>query len=274
MKKRITMTLDKGILKKVDGTIDNITVKNRSAAVEKLVRKAFQINGISKAVVLAGGIGTRLRPLTYEVPKSLIPIQGRALVEHLILNLKSFGINDILLSVGHMSEKIIAHLGDGNNLGVNIEYLVEKEPLGTAGPLRLAKGKIDSTFVMMNGDLLSKIDVLDMLQTHLNSNSTGTIALTTVKDPSRFGVATLNGSAITGFIEKPKDRISNLINAGLYIFEPSIVDYLPNKKKAMLEKDVFPKLAKQGKLSGYVYSGPWYDLGTNESYEKAIKEWK
>jgi NDP-sugar pyrophosphorylase family protein len=276
MKERITITLDKELLNKVDKKIDKVQIRNRSHAVEYMLNQVLSKQKLRKAVILAGGKGTRLRPMTYELPKPLIPIQGKPIIQHIIEHLASQGIRDIILCIGYMSDKIIKELGTGKNLGVNIEYMVEKKPLGTAGPLRLAKDLLEEPFLLLNGDILNRIDVQDMHLAHKGSNSLGTLSLLAVEDPSTYGVAKLKGNKIIGFVEKPKkeEAPSNLVSAGLYILEPEVINYIPEKGYSMVEKDVFPKLAEEGKLNGYIYNGSWFDIGTTENYERAIKGWK
>lgn len=274
-KKRITVTLDKLILDKVDSQVNGLEVRNRSHAIELLLDEVLHKEKLRKVVILGGGKGTRLRPFTYEIPKLLIPIQGKPIVNHIISNLAKHGVTDVILSLGNMSERVIATLGTGKDLGVNIEYIVEKKPLGTAGPLKLAKHMLEEPFVMLNGDILSKIDYRNMFAFHKDSKALGTVALVAVDDPRlKYGVVNLSGNKIVNFIEKPKTgkEKGNLVNAGIYILEPEVINHVP-KGFAMLEKDVFPKLAKLGKLAGYTYTGPWYDIGTTENYEKAIKMW-
>lgn len=226
------------------------------------------------AFILAGGKGTRLLPLTKEIPKPMIPFQDKPLLEHVIGLFKKYSINDIILSLGYKAEKIKNYFGDGKNFGVNISYVEESEPLGTAGPLRLAKNLLTGTFVMCNADELKNIDLNDMLAFHKNNNAAGTIALTTVNNPSDYGVARMNGSKIQEFVEKPKDpAIGNLINSGLYVLEPEVISLI-GEGMVSIERTVFPKLASEGKLLGYKFSGQWFDTGTPERYEKAIKEWK
>jgi NDP-sugar pyrophosphorylase family protein len=139
----------------------------------------------------------------------------------------------------------------------------------------MIKDKLDETFLMFNGDVLANIDLNDFVSFHDEKKGLATIALTAVPDPSRFGVARLRGDNILEFVEKPPPgkEASNLINAGVYVLEPEVLRYIP-KGKAMMERDVFPKLAKKGKLYGYHFDGQWYDTGTPEAYEKAIKNWK
>lgn len=274
-KTRITLTIDKNILSRIDKAIDGRKIKNRSHAVEMLIMKGLGENVPKKAVLLAGGKGTRLRPLTYEIPKALIPVHDKTLTEHLLDLMKKYGIKDIFISVGHMKDKIKNYFKDGSQFGVKIKYIEENRPLGTAGPLRLAKKYLDETFIVSNGDELKDINIEEMYEFHKRNNALATIALTTVSDPSQYGVAKLSGSRILEFVEKPKkeDAPSNLISSGFYIIEPEVLNLIP-KGKAMFETDVFPKLAKQGKLFGYPFSGQWFDTGNIERYETAIKKWK
>ncbi len=275
MKERVTLTIDKDILKKVDSKINGFKVKNRSHAIELLLLKAFGANVPSKAVILAGGKGTRLRPITYEIPKALIPVHGKTLTEHLFDLLKKHGVGEIIMAVGHMKEKIIAHYTDGSKFGINLSYLEENEPLGTAGPLKLGRELLTETFIASNGDELKNIDIEEMYNLHREKSALATIALTTIDDPSMYGVARLSGSRILEFVEKPQkeEAPSNLINSGFYILEPEVINLIPDGF-SLLEKDVFPKLAKMGRLFGYPFSGQWFDTGNIERYERALKEWK
>lgn len=275
MKERITITLDENIIKEVDKKIDGHKIKSRSHAIELALMSSIGNNKLKKALILAGGKGIRLRPITHEIPKPLMPIHGKSILEHVLDLFKKHGIKDIILSIGHLGNKIKEYFGDGKKFNVNITYIEEDTPLGTAGPIRLAKDLLNDTFIVCNADELKDLDLFDMFLSHKENNAIATIALTTVEDPSAYGVARLQGSQILEFVEKPKKEKapSNLINSGLYIFEPSIINYIP-EGKCMLEKDVFPKLAKDGKLFGYPFAGQWFDTGTMERYETAMKEWK
>ncbi len=228
----------------------------------------------SIAIILAGGKGTRLRPITYETPKPLIPIHGRPLIFHILDLFRKYKINNVLLSVGYMKDKIKKRLGNGSKFGLNIVYLEEDEPLGTGGPLKLAKKYLTKTFIVSNGDELKKINITEMFNFHRQNKALATIALTKVDNPSAYGVAELDGKRIAKFIEKPKieDAPSNLINAGFYIMEPEMLSYIPNGF-CMLERDVFPKIAEEGKLFAFPFSGQWFDTGNIERYEKAKNEW-
>jgi mannose-1-phosphate guanylyltransferase len=277
MKERITITVEQDLLADVDKHLDKDHIKNRSHAIEVLLKKALGKRCPRKAVILCGGKGTRLRPITQEIPKPLIPVHGKPLVEHLIDLFKKYDIKDIVLSVGYKKEKIMQHFGDGTQLGVNISYIEEAEesPLGTAGPLRKARELLTDTFIVTNGDELKDINLEEMYEVHKNNKARVTIALTTVADPSQYGCAELSGSRILRFIEKPpKEKApSNLINSGLYIVEPDALDVIPDGF-AMLEKDVFPIVAYKGGLFGYPFSGQWMDTGNLERWERALKEWK
>lgn len=230
---------------------------------------------VLKAVVLCGGKGTRMKPLTYEIPKPLLPIHGKPILEHIFELLKRYEVADVILCVGHLKDKIKAHVGDGRKLGLRVAYVEESKPLGTAGPLKLAQKMLTETFIVSNGDELKEINLNEMLRQHRETNALATIALTEVNDPSAYGVARLEGTKILEFVEKPlKGREpSRFISAGLYIIEPKVIRYIP-KGFAMLERDVFPKIAKEGRLYGYKFKGQWFDTGNFERYEEAIKKWK
>ena len=232
---------------------------------------------IKKAIILAGGKGTRLRPLTNTVPKALVPIRGRTLTELVLDVLKKFEVKDIVLSVCYMADKIKEYFGDGSKFGFNISYVQEKKPMGTAAPLLLLP-KLDETFIMMNGDNLFNLDLEKMYELHKGNNATATIALTQIpkEKVSAFGVARLEGDKILEFVEKPEaeNAPSNWINSGYYILEPDVLDIVKGKDFAMVEKDLFPILAKQGKLFGYRDKGQWFDTGTFERLDRVKKEWK
>lgn len=270
MKERISLTLSKSILEKVDSLVDSTKLRSRSHAMEYLLSKALNTKKVEQAVILAGGKGTRLRPLTYEIPKVMIPLQGKPFLQHLIEMLKEYEIRDIILSVGYLKDQIKEYFGNGSKFGVKIRYIEEKEPLGTAGPLKLARDLLKSSFVMMNGDEYKEVDLNDMFSFHKDQGAYGTVGLKTTDTPQYYGVAVMKGSNIVRFVEKPKKFVSNLINAGIYILDPKVIDLIPDGF-AMVETDLFPKLAVMGKLAGYPFEGQWYDLGTFERYEKAIK---
>ena len=275
MKERITITLDKDLISHIDKRVDGDLIKNRSQQIEDLLSKSLGAYSPEKAVILVGGKGTRLRPLTLKTPKCMLEVQGKTVTEHLFDLFKKHGIRDMIISVGYLKEKVMDFYGDGSKFGVNITYVEEDEPLGTAGPLRHAKHLLNDSFIVTNGDELKNINIPRMFRLHKRKEALGTIALTTVTDPSHYGVARLSGSRIIEFVEKPKpeEAPSNLINAGFYVLEPKIIDMIP-KGFSMLEQDVFPKLAKEGKLRGFPFEGQWFDMGTPERYDAAKKKWE
>ncbi len=275
MKERVTLTLDSGILHEIDSRVDGMKIKNRSHAVELLLSQVLGNNMPKIALILAGGKGTRMRPITHEIPKPLLLVHERTLLEHQFDLFKKYNVRNVILGIGHMGDKIKTAMGNGKTFGVNISYVEETEPLGTAGPIKLAKDQLTGTFIACNADELKDLDLQDMYLFHKESKALVTIALWSVDDPSAYGVARLQGNKILEFVEKPKkeNAPSNFINAGLYMMEPEVIDYIPNGF-AMLEKDVFPKLAREGKVYGYPFSGQWQNTGSLDLYEKAIKEWK
>jgi len=273
MKERVTITLDKELISQIDKRIDGIGIKNRSQEIEILLADALGANIPGKAVLLIGGKGTRLKPLTDKIPKSLLKVQEKAVTEHIFDLLKKYSIRDAILSVGYLKDSIKEHFGDGSSFGINLTYVEEDEPLGTAGPLRLAKKYLKDSFIVSNGDELKNINIPRMFRLHKRKNALATIALTTVDDPAQYGVARLDGSRIIEFVEKPANPPSNLINAGFYILEPEVIDMIPDGF-SMLEKDVFPKLAKLGRLRGFPFAGQWFDIGTLERYKIAEKKWR
>lgn len=226
------------------------------------------------AVILAGGKGTRLKPLTDTIPKPLIDIHGKPVAEHLLGLLKKYGVREAYFSVGYLKEKIKGYFLDGSKFDLKIKYIEEDEPLGTAGPLKKAKDFLKETFIVSNADELKKIEINKMFELHKKSGALATIALTKIEDPSQYGVVVLDDNKIIKFIEKPKkeEAPSSLINSGFYMIEPEVLEMIP-EGFSMIERDIFPKLASQGKLAGFPFLGQWFDTGTFERLEKARKEW-
>jgi mannose-1-phosphate guanylyltransferase len=228
-----------------------------------------------EAVIIAGGLGTRLRPVTLEIPKPLIPVQGRTLTEHVLDLLKEAGVTHVYLSVGHLAERIKGHFGDGSGFGVRISYVEETEPLGTGGWLRMVP-RIKGDFIVVNGDNLFDLDFKAMIAAHRRHQATVTVALTKTDDVASKGVAALEGERITAFVEKPKpeEAPSDLANSGYYLFNERVFDHLPAERKFMLERDLFPQLASEGKLYGFVSDGQWFDTGTFERWAEVIEKWR
>ena len=271
---RLTITLKKDLLKKIDEMVDGLTIRNRSHAIECLLSQTISPQ-ISQAIILAGGRGAKMQPLTLETPKSLFPIKGKPILEYSIRLLRENSIKDITIVVGFKGERIREYFGDGSRFSVRITYVDEGQPAGTGGALSLAKHFItNDSFIVLYADVLIRIDLNSLIKFHQEQEKIGTIALTTSPEASDYGQVLLNGPEITEFVEKPKktQQTSQLINAGLFIFKPEILDYFP-KKKCFLLEDLFPKLAKERNLAGYNFDGKWFDVGTPKTYEKAIKKW-
>jgi len=226
-----------------------------------------------KVVILAGGKGTRLKPYTTSFPKPLVPIDDKPILEILINQLISYGINDIILAVGHLAELIKAYFNDGKKLNANIKYSYEKEPLGTIGALSLIKNELDSTFLVINGDTLSDIDFNKLIENHKQSGSIATIALTKRTVNIDFGVAEWSETqGIFKYHEKP--TIGHLVSTGIYVFEPRIFEYMEYNKRFDLP-DLVKKLILNGEhVNGYIHDGYWLDIGRPEDYEKACSDYQ
>ncbi len=222
------------------------------------------------AVVLVGGEGTRLRPLTYTTPKSMLPIANRPFLEHQVEHLRSHGVDRIVLACGYKPDAIRAHFGS------ELEYVVEPEPLGTGGAIAYAarEAGISEPFVACNGDVLTALDLSALVAFHGDRRARMTIALHPVDDPSRYGVvATDAGGAVTAFIEKPPPGSTPVrtINAGTYVAQPDVLDLIPPGGPVSVEYDVFPRLVGEG-LYALADEGAWRDIGTPESYLAANLE--
>ena len=269
LKERITLTIEKDILEKIDSKVDGSTIKNRSHAVELLLIKAMSANRLQKGVILAGGEHNPNKKITI-----LSTVQDRTVLEWNIKLLKRYGVKEVLICLPRGCENIKEQFNT-QNMGLEIHYHEEDHPLGTAGSLKALKDFITETTVVCYSDDLKKVDMDDMYVYHKNNNKTCTIALTTVDDPSEFGVALMNGNKIITFIEKPPKQSapSKLINAGIFIVEPEILKYIPDGFSVM-EQDVFPKLAREDDLIGYVFSGQWLRITTPQDLEKAEEIWK
>lgn len=222
-----------------------------------------------KALLLAGGKGTRLKPLTNNLPKPMVPILGIPLLKRTIMHLKQFGIDEIILSICYQPTEIFSCFGNGDELGIKITYVREDIPLGTGGAIKNAESLINDTFIVLNSDIVSDVNLSDLIKFHKSKKGIATIALTSVPNPTQYGVVELNDGYILSFKEKPQlsEVTSNLINAGIYIFEPQIFKHIPNNMVISIEKDIYPLLINKGfKLSGYHKSFYWMDIGTPEKY--------
>src|ERR671922_1663867 len=221
-----------------------------------------------QALILAGGEGTRLRPLTTTVPKPVVPLVDRPFIRFMIDWLHRHGVDDIVMSCGHLASGVRNVLGDGSALGIKLRYVEEPRPLGTGGALKYAEPLLGERFLMLNGDVLTDIDLTAQMAQHERTGARATLALTPVEDPSAYGlVRTASDGAVTEFVEKPApDQIdTNNISAGAYVLERSVLEMLERDENASIERDVFPRLVGEG-LYGCVSEGYWLDIGTPERY--------
>ena len=225
-----------------------------------------------KAVILVGGEGTRLRPLTCSIPKAMVPIVNRPFLEHMIDYLKEHAIDDIILALWYLPHPIQSYFGDGSSFGVKLTYVVESFPLGTAGAVKNVEEHLDETFFVFNGDIFTDIDLTQMMEFHRESGSKVSIALTPVEDPTIYGVVeTDSGGRVKRFIEKPRreEAPSNMINAGAYIIEPEVLGHVPPGLSFTFERELFPLLLEIGDpVYGYPSDAYWIDIGTPEKYLK------
>jgi mannose-1-phosphate guanylyltransferase len=224
-----------------------------------------------QALILAGGEGTRLRPLTSTVPKPVVPLVDRPFIAFMLDWLRGHGVDDVVMSCGHMADGVRRVLGDGAALGIRLRYVEEPHPLGTGGALKFAEDMLDDRFLMLNGDVLTDIDVSAQLRAHERSGARATLALYPVEDPSAYGLVRLaEDRSVTEFVEKPSaDQIdTNHISAGVYVLEKPVLDLLAKGEPASIERDVFPALVGSG-LFGHVSHGYWKDIGTPERYLEA-----
>jgi mannose-1-phosphate guanylyltransferase len=223
-----------------------------------------------QAVVLVGGEGTRLRPLTLETPKPMVPVMNVPFLERTLRRLKEAGIDDVILPAGYLPEAITSYFGDGGQLGLNIRYVIEETPLGTAGALKNVEQFITGPFFVLNGDVLTSLDLRAMRAYHEKQGGVASLHLIRVDDPSAFGCVVHDASGrISAFVEKPKreEAPTNEINAGTYLLDASVLDAIPSGRPVSIERETFPQLIAAGrKLYAYTTSDYWIDLGKPQAY--------
>ncbi|KXB07816.1 hypothetical protein AKJ56_02285 [candidate division MSBL1 archaeon SCGC-AAA382N08] len=231
------------------------------------------MNNVNQAVILAGGKGTRLRPITHEIPKPLIPVANQPIINYLVDLFLKHDVNDITVMV---NEEDLEDFQWWNKRYYDneIDFYEEKGHLGTFGSLIDLQDELHDKFFFTNGDELKDLNLDELHDFHEEKSKPATIALVKVKNPEDYGVAICNNGLIQEFLEKPDDPPSSYISSGLYLLTPEVFEYHPGPGEfAMVEDDLFPKLAEQGKLAGFKFEGKWQDTGTWERYEKALEEW-
>ena len=226
-----------------------------------------------KAVVMAGGEGTRLRPLTSNQPKPMVPIVGKPCMEHIIDLVKRHGIEEVVVTLAFMPQAIRAYFGGGESLGLDIDYSVEEQPLGTAGSVRLAHERLAETFVVISGDALCDVDLTALVEAHRTKGAAVTIGLKSVDNPLEFGiVVTDDDGRVERFLEKPSwgQVFSDTINTGIYVLEPEVLRHVPDDRPYDFSKELFPLLLEMGRpIYGHVLDGYWQDIGNLEQFRQA-----
>jgi mannose-1-phosphate guanylyltransferase len=227
-----------------------------------------------QAVVLVGGEGTRLRPLTSRTPKPVVPLVDRPFMAYMLEWLKGHGIEQVVLACGFAPDKVRAVLGDGSAYGVELTYFEEPEPRGTAGALKFVEEVLEDRFLMLNGDVLTDIDLRAQLEQHEATGAVGTLALVPVEDPSAYGLVRLHEDrSVKGFLEKPRPEEidTDLISAGAYVLERSVLDLIPAGRNVSIEREVWPRLVGEG-LFGFPSRAYWLDIGTPERYLQGTRD--
>ena len=226
-----------------------------------------------KAVVMAGGEGTRLRPLTSNQPKPMVPIVGKPCMEHIVELLRRHGFEDVIVTVAFLPQAIRSYFGSGEGLGVDIGYSVEESPLGTAGSVKRAAGRLDDTFLVISGDALCDVDLTRLVEAHREKQASVTIGLKSVENPLEFGiVVTDDDGRVERFLEKPSwgQVFSDTINTGIYVLEPEVLKHIPQDRPYDFSQELFPLLLEMGRpIYGHVFDGYWQDIGDLDQYRQA-----
>src|SRR6266581_3363023 len=229
-----------------------------------------------KAVIMAGGAGSRLRPLTSNQPKPMVSLANRPLMEHIVRLLKRHGFTDIVVTVQFLASLVRNYFGTGEDLGVSMSYATEESPLGTAGSVKNAQGALDETFLVISGDALTDIDLEKVVSFHQERGALATVVLSHQPNPLEYGIViTDEDGRIDRFLEKPGwgQVFTDTVNTGIYVLEPEIFDYIPEGEQYDFSKDVFPTLlAKGAPVFGYIADGYWTDVGNVDAYRKAQQD--
>lgn len=229
-----------------------------------------------KAIVMAAGKGTRLLPLTATRPKPMIPLMNEPMLDHMMKVLKAAGIDETIVLVDYLSDKIVQHLGDGERMGVKVEYTTDNIRRGTAGAVKNASLTLKEPFVVVSADVLTTINLRKLIDAHSSSGTLITMALASVRDPSQYGVAiTDDRNRITRFLEKPKreDAFSDLVNAGMYVCEPGVLELIPDETRFDFSRDLFPLMLSKGEaIGGHRFNNYWNDVGIPSTYLGATRD--
>lgn len=273
MRNRITITVREDIIREADKLVNNLTIRNRSQAIEYLLSKTLSKYQVDSILILAGGRNDGFE--SSHVHKTMQLVNGKPVLENIILFLKKQGINRFIFSCDFMSDQIMSYFSDGKKFDVDIKYVLSEKPQGRAQAIKIAKNYFDKTFLVWYGDTLCKFDLVDMIRTHNDAKAIATIALTTVSNPLNYGVVKMQGNRIIDFIEKPQKKIAEsfLVSSGIFLAEPEIFKYISVNMKS-LELDLFPKLAKKNLLIGYPFEGTWLNVNSKNDLQRANVLWK
>lgn len=230
---------------------------------------------VKSAILLVGGMGTRMQPLTFDTPKPMLPLLGRPITEHQILKAKAAGITEIVLATSYLADVFIPYFGNGEKFGIKISYAVEESALGTGGAIANAAKLLtsDGPVMIFNGDVLSNHSLEAQMASHLKNSADVTLYLTEVADARAFGVVELDGERIATFNEKMENPPTKIINAGCYIFDKSVIDEIPAKTVVSVERETFPALLGRGaRVFGFVDNSYWLDIGNPGALLKATRD--
>ncbi|MFZ5845233.1 MAG: sugar phosphate nucleotidyltransferase [Patescibacteria group bacterium] len=267
-KSRLTITLSPEILRYVDRTIDFKNIRNRSQAIETLLRQSLTPT-ITTAVILAGGPTHRKKLV------ALTTINYEKLIVLTLEHLVRFGIKKVIVLAGPNQKPIEKIINGGSSWGLKIIYGKEPKPLGTAGALKAVETELGAEpFLVLHGDILTDINLADFIAFHRQERTLATIAVKPRSSEKKYGQVLLEGNKITDFYEHDQGLGVSIVNTGVYLFEPEILSLIPPRQPVRLEADIFPKLAKQGELSAFLFQGIWFDITTPENYRQAVARWQ
>jgi NDP-sugar pyrophosphorylase family protein len=265
-KVRLTITLPEDLLETVDSLVDRQTIRNRSHAVEHLLRRTLSPT-VRTAVILAGGPSE-------EHPPALKKINDRPLIHWTMDHLKKHGFNRVIICAGSSLNALRETLGSGEVWGVKIVYVEEPKPLGTAGALRLAQPHLSSApFLVVHADVLTTLNLTDFIEFHIAQGTLATMAVKPRMSEKKYGQVFLQGNKIIQFLKTGRAEGISIVNTGLYVLQPSVLEKITPASVANLETDIFPELAQQRELSAYIFQGIWYDISTQKSYGEAAAQW-
>jgi NDP-sugar pyrophosphorylase family protein len=264
-KSRLTITLSQDLLKNVDATIDEQLIRNRSQAIEHLLLQSLG-KKVSTAIILTGGSQTNQRCLK--------KINDRYLLSITIDHLKENDITNIIICGGKDNNKIYDIFEDGTHLGVNLQYVQELNPLGTAGAIKKAEKYITgSTFIVIHGDVLTNLNISDFIEFHKKEQTIATIGVKPRLGEKKYGMVSLQGNKIIKFDKSSANVGISIINTGLYVFDTKVLNFIPHNKATELEDDIFPLLVQNKELSAFVFQGIWHDISEKKDYDEAVGRW-